>query len=440
MKLKSLTVVSALALLVVTTACEKSPTRPSSADTGAAGPASSVTDATSVTDAKTGVSLTAPTPVSPADNALIRFADQPVRLVIGNGVTTGSTALTYTFEVATDSGFANKVYTKDGVAEGGGGQTSLTIDKLAGAETYFWHARSNSGATQGLYSNARSLTIGPEVVLGTPVLAAPGANATVGGNPTLTVNNVTRSGPAGQIVYRFEVADSSSFATIVFVQTVAEQSGASTAVTVSATLNDKATYWWRVQASDPSNAVTSSLSTANPFQVQLFSMAQAIIHDSPPDLGSWPETAKITSIDITPRAFLVDFDLRTGPNRWLDVPFGAGDLQYTLGMCFFINAQWHCSAVVQFWFGRTLEDSAPPTDVAKEWFYDARWGPMTGHQPVPGEIVGIFVGAGNLRDASYTRASCPRICERSNVALIPWSFGGASFRFSAGHLQLSSGR
>lgn len=442
MNLKTLTVVSALTFLVVATACEQSPTRPSTADAGTARPAASVTDATSVADAKASVSLTAPTPVSPADNALVRFADQPVKLVVGNGVTTGSTALTYTFEVASDSGFASKVYTKDGVSEGGDGQTSLTIDKLAGARLYYWHARSNSGTTQGLYSSARSFTIGPEVVLGTPVLSTPGANATVGGNPTLTVNNVTKSGPAGEIFYRFEVADSSSFATIVFVQSVAEQPGASTSVTVSATLNDKATYWWRVQASDPSNAVTTSFSTANPFQVQLFSMAQAIIHNSPPDLGVWPETAKITSIDITPRAFLVDFDLRTAPNRWPDVtPAGwAGPLQYTLGMCLNINAQWHCSAVVQFWFGRSLEDSAPPTDVALEWFYDSRWGPMMGHQPVPGEIVGIFAAAGNLRDGSYTRATCPRVCERTNVALIPWSFGGASFRFSAGHLQLSSGR
>ena len=37
------------------------------------------------------------------------------------------------------------------------------------------------------------------------MLAAPGANATVSGTPTLTVNNVPNSGPVGQIVYRFEV-------------------------------------------------------------------------------------------------------------------------------------------------------------------------------------------------------------------------------------------
>ena len=439
MKLRSLTVVSALALLVMAAACEKSVTRPSVTDTKSA-VAAATADATSVTDAKSGVSLTTPTPVSPADGAPIRFADQPAKLVVGNGVTTGSTALTYTFEVASDSGFAGKVYTKDGVAEGGGGQTSLTIDKLTGARTYFWHARSNSGTTQGLFSTPRSFAVGPEVILGTPVLAAPGANATVGGQPSLTVNNVTKTGPAGQVFYRFEVATSSSFTSIAFVQTVAEQSGASTSVTVSPTLTDKTTYFWRVQASDPSNAVTSAFSVANSFVVQLFSMRDAFIHDNPPDLGFWPETAKITSIIFTPGNFQVDFDRRTGPNRWLDVPFGTGDLQYTLGLCLNINGQWHCSAVVQFWFGRNLGDSAPPTDIALEWFYDARWGTLTGHQPVPGEIVGVFVAAGNLRDAGYTQATCPRICERSNVALVPWSFGGVTYTFSEGRVQLSSRR
>ncbi len=438
MTLKSLTVVSALALLVMAAACEKSPTRPSVTETKSVAEAA-VTDATSVAE-KSGVSLTTPTPVSPADGAQMTFASQPARLVVGNGVTTGSTALTYTFEVASDSGFANKVYTKDGVAEGGGGQTSLTIDRLTGARTYFWHARSNSGTTQGLFSTARSFTVGPEVVLGTPVLASPGANATVSGQPSLTVNNVTRTGPAGQIVYRFEVSTSSSFASLAFVQTVNEQSGASTSVTVSATLTDRATYFWRVQASDPSNAVTTAFSGANSFVVQLFSMRDAFIHDNPPDLGFWPETAKITSIVFTPGSFEVDFDRRTGPNRWLDVPFGTGDLQYTLGICLNFGGAWHCSAVVQFWFGRNLGDSAPPTDIALEWFYDARWGALNGHQPVPGEIVGIFVAAGNLRDASYIQATCPRICERSNVALVPWSFGGVTYTFSGDRLQLSSRR
>ena len=69
-----------------------------------------------------------------------------------------------------------------------------------------------------------------------------------------------------------------------------------------------------------------------------------------------------------------------------------------------------------------------------EWFYDpARWGPdLTSYQPRDGELVGIFVGSGNLRDGNnITRVTCPAVCERSNVALIPWSTGGGvTYTFS----------
>jgi hypothetical protein len=165
-------------------------------------------------------------------------------------------------------------------------------------------------------------------------------------------------------------------------------------------------------------------------------MRQAIIIDSPDDLGSWNETAKITRVDFTVDAFLVDFDRRDGPNRWRDLDFGdgkGGTLQYTLGMCLNIIAQWYCSAVVQFWFGRELSASTPPSYVARNWFYDSRWGPMMGHQPANGEQVGLFVGTGNLRDKSFTGASCPQVCERSNVAMVSWhNDDPASFTFGIG--------
>ena len=73
-------------------------------------------------------------------------------------------------------------------------------------------------------------------------------------------------------------------------------------------------------------------------------------------------------------------------------------------------------------------DSAPPSLIGREWFYDpARWAPMLGYQPQDGETDGIFVAAGNLRDGNnFTQASCPRVCERSNVAFVQW---GTSVRY-----------
>jgi hypothetical protein len=342
--------------------------------------------------------------------------------------------LTYTFQVASDGAFASIVATKENVAQGAG-QTSVTLDKLAGAKTYYWRARANGGSVNGLFSAGRAFNIGPEVVLQAPILVSPANGGTLSGQAPLLVNNVARSGPAGALSYRFEVSDSTAFSNLVFTSTVGEGSN-QTSTIMNANLTTNVTYYWRVRASDPSNAVTGPYSSVSSFRYVPFDMSQAIIVNSPPDLATWPEAAKITSITITPDNFPVEFDRRDGPGRWPDVvPAGfKGPLQYTLGMCVNPNGnQWYCSGVVQFWYGRVLTDSGSPSRVGEEWFYDpARWGPINFYQPRDGELVGIFVGSGNLRDGNnITRVTCPAVCERSNVALIPWSTGGGvTYTFS----------
>ena len=400
-------------MLVVASACQKtSPTRPS--DLGSTAQTASVTDAT------TGITLTSPTLTAPTLNRQFRNVEQPVTLTFRNAVTTGTTPLLYTVDVATDLAFATKAYTKTGLAGGANNSTTLTIDRIAPARTYFWRVRASSGSLDGPYTAPGSFDIGPEVILQAPGLVSPAHGSTASGSTvTLTTNNVARTGPAGTIQYKFDLSTSSAFSSILFTSTVAEQSGGRTSVQVSNNLS-AGTYFWRVSASDPSNAVSAPVSAVVSFTYQPFSMTQAIVVDNPPDLASWPETARITRVDFSTGYVLVDFDRRLGSNRWLDVPFGTGDLQYTLGLCGNINGQWYCSAVVQFWFGRELEASAPFRDIGLEWFYDSRWGGLLGYQPRRGETVGIFVAAGNLRDASYTQASCPRICERSNVEFVTW--------------------
>jgi hypothetical protein len=375
------------------------------------------------------VSLTTPTPTSPNDGAAIKFADQPVTLTVKNAVTTGAVP-TYTFQVAADAGFAAPVVSQD-VAQGANGSTSLALPKLAGAKTYFWHVRATSSGTVGLFSTPRSFTVGPEVVLQVPVPASPASGSSVSGTVNLIVNNVQRSGPVTAITYRFDLSNSSAFSNMLASTTVAEQAGATTSFSPNATLG-AGTYYWRVQAFDSASGVSSPVSPVSSFSYQPFTLAQATIVNSPYDLANWGETAKITSVTFTPDAFLVDFDRRDGPDRWIDTPFGSGTLQYTLGMCLNISGQWYCSAVVQFWFGRELSASGVPSEVGVSWFYDyARWGPMTGYQPQEGETVGLFVCAGNCRnntagDASYIK-------ERSNVAFVPWSnSGNGAYAFSHG--------
>jgi len=438
MKLKSVYVCSALLATLAAAACEKSPSSPSNDLNASAQPAS-------VTNASTGITLTAPVPVTPNNNQQIRNVEQPVTLVVRNGVTTGTTPLTYTFEVASDAAFANKAYTKDNVTEGGGGQTSLRIDRLTPDKTYFWRVRTNSGSQAGPYSASRSFVVGPEVILQTPNLVAPVNNGTASGSPTFTVQNVGRTGPAGQILYRFEISTTNTFNPLAAAQTVPEQAGGQTSFTFQvATGTPAGTYFWRVQASDPSNGVTSSFSSTFSFRYQPFDMRNAVILDSPRDMGFWDETAHITSVVFSPEAFEVDFDRRDGANRWRDLDFGdggGGTLQYTLGMCVNPNnaGQWYCSAVVQFWYGRELTASTPPSYVGRNWFYDGRWNPIVGYQPENGEIVGLFAGTGNLRDKSFTGAGCPQICERTNVALVPWhndDFATYSFLSNSSALSL----
>jgi hypothetical protein len=117
---------------------------------------------------------------------------------------------------------------------------------------------------------------------------------------------------------------------------------------------------------------------------------------------------------------VVDFDRRDGPNRWPDTPWGApGDsVEYCLGMCLNINNHWFCSAPIQFWYGRELEAGGRANEVGINWFYPPAWGPMSGHQPADGEIVGIFVAEGSTRHD--TDGSESVVHERSNVLLIPF--------------------
>jgi hypothetical protein len=433
---------SVLTLIVVAAGCTNSapavPSASASADPSASAALSATASSRSTTavvpDTKVsanGVTLTSPSLVSPAVNVTIKFTDQPITLTIKNAVSTGSTALTYGVQVASDAAFTSVVYTKDGIAENSGGQTSQAIDKLSGAKSYFWRARATAGALVGAYTAGRGFAVGPEVVLQNPVLASPASGSTVFGQPQLIVNDVGRSGPIGVISYLFELADSASFTNILFSSSVPEQSG-QTSVAVTARLTDRSTYYWRVTASDSPSGVSTAPSAVFSFVAQSFDMTKAIIWDNPQDLGSWAETATITSINFTDVAFETDFDKRDGPGRWPDSGFGAGSLEYTLGLCVNLSGVWNCSATVQFWYGRELSASGRPDQIGLNWWYDRRWGNLLGYQPAWGETVGVFVAAGNLRDSGNSV-----VHERSKVVLIPW---GTSYSASKAGRTLKTPR
>jgi hypothetical protein len=368
-----------------------------------------------------GTSFGAPQPAGPGNGTTFKFSGQPVTLTINNVPRTSPATVTYSVEVSSDSTFVNKVFTRDGIAEGAGATTNVTLGSLGGGATYYWRWYGVVDGVIGQPSAAQAFVVQPQIVIGAPVISDPASGATVGTKPTFVTRNATRTGPAGAIVYEFEVSTTSAFTSTVASAAVPEQAGATTSWTPANDL-PAGTLFWRVRATDPSNSEASPFTNGTSFAVQPFSLRDAVIHNNPQDLASWPETASITRIDFGSH-LVVDFDKRTGPGRWPDVPFGIpGDsLQYTLGMCLNVSSRWHCSAVIHFWFGRALEDGGPPSNIALDWFYDqARWGAMAGHQPAQGEQVGIFAAAGNLRDNGLSIVK-----ERTNVVLLPF---GTNYR------------
>src|SRR6185312_17233155 len=72
-----------------------------------------------------GVNITAPKPLDPAAGSKIAVDKQPLTLMIQNASTSGVRPLSYVFEVATDAGFTNKVFSRDSITPGDGGHTTL---------------------------------------------------------------------------------------------------------------------------------------------------------------------------------------------------------------------------------------------------------------------------------------------------------------------------
>ena len=163
---------------------------------------------------------------------------------------------------------------------------------------------------------------------------------------------------------------------------------------------------------------------------------EAILFDNPVNLADWPITTTITAVEFQYQGgdgVHVEFDKLDGPEKWPDVtpPGWDGPLQFTLGMAEYINGQWYASAAIQFWYGLAASGGNVALDnqIAKNWYYDSRWGEMAGYQPATGEIIGIFVVAGNVRGVKDEGSQSP-VKERSNVVLVPMpDVNGATYSF-----------
>jgi hypothetical protein len=421
MKHRVLGVLAILALAAGAACSKKNPVQPS--DQSAA---------KSATDALTG-SVGAPRPLTPANGAQVRNIDQPVTLVVTNGFSTKPGA-SYTFEVATDSGFATKVQTKE-AAEAAGGQTSVRLDALAAARDYFWHVRSTAGGTIGLFSPTFKFTVGPAVSLSAPLPIAPLNGSATGARPPLRVTNVTRSGATGPLSYRFDVATTSSFTTIVASGTVPEGTN-ETGFIPATDLPPNSTFFWRATATDTANSVAGTSSVPQSFTTSLTIDLSKVVYLLGPNLSTWKPTGRVLAVDQDGNPaqngyMCISFSDPGWPGaKWI---YGGEDPNFEI----FAN-QWYFANINGVWYGG-----------AGEWLYrgggtckagqgtrtigpDSGFGPpFASWVPKPGELVGYAVSA-----SARALPQMATVQERTDVVLAPWVDSSLT-RTSAFHGQLA---
>jgi hypothetical protein len=211
-----------------------------------------------------GVNITAPKPLEP-NGSKVPADKQPLTLLLENASTSGQRPLSYVFEVAADAGFTNKVFSRDGIAPGDGGRTSLRLpDPLQSGRTYYWRARAQDGANTGPYSGAANFDLFTPIVIDQPGLIAPiNVVKTENLHPTFQWNNAPRSGPVGPITYVVELSDTDSFANKMAIWTVSEQPN-QTSLNAPQDLAYAKIYFWHTRAYEA--ATTGPWSSTQAFQ------------------------------------------------------------------------------------------------------------------------------------------------------------------------------
>ena len=280
--------------------------------------------------------------LEPTTGTKISVEKQPVTLLIENAGSNGPRPLTYTFDIATDAAFSNKVFSRDGITPGRQRphQPAMT-DVLATGHTYFWRVRAQDGANTGPFATPAAFEIFTPIVIDVPGLSAPAANSTVVTLwPTFTIANAPRSGPVGAMSYLIEVADSDSFANKAATWSVAETPNHTTGGVAGRSVYGKVDHsactrlrlinrraWMFTQAfqmlSEPAPVFTPGPSTpAGPAPNDAITCNTVIINS--PNIASWPATTTL-SLSIMPSGAHVVFDRQSS---WPEVISGMVRAQY----------------------------------------------------------------------------------------------------------------
>jgi len=369
------------------------------------------------------ITITTPSPVSPAQGTQISDLAQPVTLVVQNATTTGKNPLTYVFEVATDSAFANRVYSKQGIAAGTSGQTSQQIDRVAAGQSYFWRARAEdlTAVVVSSWSSA-GFSVGTAIRFDAPTANEPLNGDRAGGaRPLLRVRNGARDAQVGAVNYTFEVADTPDFQTGLVTGTASEGAGGYAGITewrVTKDLTAKI-YFWRVKgvASGGSSPYMTA-ATFTPWLDEIDASQVTYLHG--PSIANWPltRTLKLVTQGTPEPDMICTFFTRQGNGDWPPVDFygeGAALGTYVEGTQWYfakINGKWYGVAGEWFRPGQTCKSGQLAQDIGRDATQEE---PIHSWVPKVGELVGYAV-SGPARNYPQMRGKD----ERSQVILIPW--------------------
>jgi len=367
------------------------------------------------------VTLGVPRLIEPVSNVAIGDSSQPVTLVVENATTTGSAAPTYRFEVATDDRFTAIAMTRDGVTQGTGGRTSVTLDRLTAGRAYYWHAQAKDGSTAGSYSAASRFDI-VAASLDAPVPVSPANNATVSeARPTLIVTNSGRSGAVGSVNYTFEVSENATYSPVTSSGTVAEQAGQTRFVPGNDLPMDRVLYW-RARASD--GIVTSGWGVAS-FRTESGVDLKKVIWVKGPNIAGWAETSRITAVRIGDGQVCVE---HTKLGVWPPVPFfgdpgtmAEGNFGFCANTKYMANGdgrdQWYCAAA--FWNRPSQSCKSETAETLRDTWYLPTEEPMHSWIPRAGELFGIY-----MTTPARFWPDMRTTDERTNVLLMRWPAGG----------------
>ena len=191
-----------------------------------------------------------PVPYSPANGSEV--GTRPTICVSNSNHGSCSYAVTYDFQISTNSSMTGIVAEKYNISEGTGVTCYAPSINLNSGQTYYWRARASNGISTSNWSSIRSMTV--QVILnnapGAPTLYSPVNLSYVSSQtPVLTVINAYD--PDGdELYYDFQVSGNSAFSSIVSSVSNLPEGSSSTSWIVANSLNQGSSYYWRVRAFD----------------------------------------------------------------------------------------------------------------------------------------------------------------------------------------------